>query len=76
MAGEMRLEDKIAIVTGAGSGIGQATAQLFAAQGARVILFEIDTQAASRTLASLDGKYSGESVVLDLTDPAQVESAI
>jgi NAD(P)-dependent dehydrogenase (short-subunit alcohol dehydrogenase family) len=37
----MRLEGKIAVVTGAGSGIGRATAQLFAAEGARVVVADV-----------------------------------
>lgn len=38
----MRLRDKVAIITGAGSGIGEATAQLFAKEGAAVVIAEID----------------------------------
>lgn len=72
----MRLEGKIAVITGGGSGIGQAAAQRFAAEGARVVLFEIDEESASRTLASLNGKYPGSSIALDLTRPLEVESAI
>src|SRR5262245_22137687 len=38
----MRLEDKVAVVTGAASGIGEATAELFAEEGARVVVLDVD----------------------------------
>ncbi|HWQ83074.1 MAG TPA: SDR family oxidoreductase [Anaerolineales bacterium] len=76
MAADMHLEDKIAIITGGGSGIGQATARLFAAEGAQVILFEIDPGAAAETLASLSGKHPGEAIQLDLTKPVEVAAGI
>ena len=43
-----RLEGKVAIVTGAGSGIGEATARLMAREGASVVVSDIDTAAAER----------------------------
>src|SRR4030095_15301850 len=67
-----RLKDKIAIVTGGGSGIGLATAQLFAEEGARVIVFDInDSRADLGVFPS-----SEDSLHLDVTSPTEVESAI
>ena len=40
----MRLQEKVAIVTGAASGIGRSTAILFAREGARLVLNDIDAQ--------------------------------
>jgi len=47
------LQDKVAIVTGAGSGIGRAIAILFAAQGAKVIVSDIDEKGGQETLDSI-----------------------
>ncbi|MBB5519648.1 SDR family oxidoreductase [Amphiplicatus metriothermophilus] len=64
----MRLRGKTAFVTAAGQGIGRATAQAFAAEGARVVATDIDEAA----LAALDGC---ESFVLDVTDRTAIERA-
>ena len=46
----MRLKDKVAIITGAASGIGRATALLFAEQGAKIVGADIDENGANRTV--------------------------
>lgn len=49
-----RLDGKAAVITGAGSGIGRSTALMFAAAGARVIVVDIDREAAERTAADCE----------------------
>ena len=55
MAG--RLRDKVAIVTGGGSGIGEATARAMAAQGAKVVVAELDPVTGERTAAEIGGLF-------------------
>jgi len=49
----MRLKNRTALITGAGSGIGRATAQLFAREGAAVVVADIDGEAGKSTAASI-----------------------
>jgi len=64
-----RLQDKVCIITGAGSGIGQATARLFAAEGARVVVADVDDRGAKATVAGIR-KNGGAAVAehVDVTD--------
>jgi NAD(P)-dependent dehydrogenase (short-subunit alcohol dehydrogenase family) len=62
----MRLNEKIAIVTGAGSGIGRATAVLFAREGARLVLNDIDRQSLDNVAAQV-GKERNRTVAGDIS---------
>lgn len=74
MGASGRLEGKRTVVTGAGSGIGAAAAQLFAAEGARVVCADIDGEAAAAVAAGI-----GEAAVaatVDVAEPAQCEAMV
>lgn len=62
----MRLKDKIAIITGAGSGIGEATAARFAEEGARLVLNDINAENVERVAAKL--RESGAEAVTAVAD--------
>jgi NAD(P)-dependent dehydrogenase (short-subunit alcohol dehydrogenase family) len=57
----MRLENKVALITGGASGIGRESCLLFAAQGARVVVVDIDDSAGAET-ASMVGQAGGQAV--------------
>jgi NAD(P)-dependent dehydrogenase (short-subunit alcohol dehydrogenase family) len=52
----MRLESKVAIITGAASGIGRATAELFAEEGAKVVVVDIDSAGGEQTVSNIRSK--------------------
>ncbi len=57
------LESKVAIVTGAGSGIGRAVALKYAAEGAKVVVADIDEKGGNETVAMLR-KNGGEAIFI------------
>jgi NAD(P)-dependent dehydrogenase (short-subunit alcohol dehydrogenase family) len=65
-----RLSGKVAVVTGAGSGIGLATARRFAAEGARVVCADVDETSGKAAAAEVDGLF----VAVDVTDEHQVQA--
>jgi len=65
----MRFADRIAIVTGAASGIGLATAQRFATEGATLLLVDRDEARLGEALRGLEGG-AHQSITLDVTDEA------
>ena len=67
-----RLDGKVCVITGAGSGIGQTSARLFAREGARVIVSDVDLDAAETTAEEI-AKAGGEAVAehVDVTDQAE-----
>ena len=73
----MRLKDKVAIVAGAGLGIGRASALLFARQGGRVVLADIDGQAGRKTLEDIQAS-GGEACLVtgDMTNQMDVDRLV
>ena len=59
----MKLKDRVAMVTGAGSGIGQASALLFAAEGARVAVVDLKPDAARATVEQIE-KAGGQALAI------------
>ncbi|MGW4365326.1 3-oxoacyl-ACP reductase [Nocardia takedensis] len=65
-----RLQDRVAVVTGGGSGIGLATVRRFAAEGAKVVVADIDAAAGSAAAQEVSGAF----VEVDVTDEEQVRA--
>src|SRR6516165_8492900 len=67
-----RIADRIAIVTGGGSGIGKATAEVFAQEGAKVIIGDLADSAGEEVARSVGGTF----VATDVGDAKQVERLV
>ncbi len=73
----MILKDRVAIVTGAGSGIGRAGAQIMAREGAHVAVADRSAAGAAETVELIrNAGGSAESLILDVTDDISLEAGI
>ena len=70
----MLLAEKVCLITGGGSGIGEATAKLFASEGAFVIITDVDEKAANRVVSEIGPK--AKFINCDVTQEKQVHDTI
>jgi len=73
----MKLKDKVALVTGAGSGIGQASAVLFAREGAKVAVVDVREDAAKGTAEQIE-RAGGHALAIraDVAKAADIQAAV
>lgn len=67
-----RMQDKIVIITGASSGLGRATAELMVAEGARVVMADVNREAGEAAANAIGADF----VRTDVSDPAEVETLV
>lgn len=73
----MLMKDKVALVTGAASGIGLAVAQVWAREGARVVLSDVDTEGGEKAVADLKAQgHEALFVPADVGDPAACQALV
>ena len=74
----MMMKDKVCIVTGAASGIGQAIAERYAAEGAKVVIADLNIDAANATAALINSTKPGMAmgIGMDVTDETQVNAGV
>lgn len=75
----MLLQNKVAIVTGGGSGIGEATAKLFAEHGAHIVIVELNEKEGKRVAAEICNRYGVDraiTVIADVSNENDVRSVV
>lgn len=72
----MKLKDKVAVVTGAASGIGKEIARTFVREGAKVVIADLNQAGADATAVELGGAGKAIGVAMDVTSEAQVEAGM
>jgi NAD(P)-dependent dehydrogenase (short-subunit alcohol dehydrogenase family) len=73
---QKRLQDKVSIITGAGQGIGLAYAERFLAEGAKVVVAEINEERAASAMKTLDGRGDVIFVPTDIADEASAQACV
>jgi len=72
----MRLKDKIAVVTGAASGIGKEIATVFAREGAKIVIADLNRDGADAVAKELGGPSRAIGLSMDVTDEEQVDTGM
>ncbi|MEQ8699754.1 MAG: glucose 1-dehydrogenase [Bauldia litoralis] len=72
----MKLDNKVALVTGAASGFGEAIARLYAAEGAKVVVADVNDQLGNTVAKEIGGRYVHADVSKDADVKAMIDTAV
>jgi NAD(P)-dependent dehydrogenase (short-subunit alcohol dehydrogenase family) len=70
----MKLNDRVAVITGAARGIGKAIAERYVKEGAKVVIADLNEQAASAAASALGS--NAHALKLDVTDQASIDAMV